>query len=186
MLNAQTPEEYALQNWLRSRAPLNNVSTAGGAPLRGIVAESAPTRFLNMGRMPTLGGLGVAGTAVGGVLAPLQIYEQIKSANSSDPIEAGYGASDPFALRGLMDLALDPTVGGMTAKAAGRSYEKKANDPRYIEKSPLTSAVGQAARGNPAYLKALVNNLAYYGDSPYGWGLFSDEQPRNLNEQGAR
>jgi len=132
--------------------------------------------------MPSLGGLGAAGNVVGGVLAPIQIYEQIKSANSSDPIEANYGAVDPFALRGLYDLALDPTVGGMSWKEAKRSYEKKANDPRYIEKSPITSAVGQAARGNPAYLKAFINNLAYYGDSPYGWGLFADEQPRNLNE----
>lgn len=181
-LNAQTPEEYAYLKWLHSRAPFNQVSTAGGAPLRGIEAASRTPRFLNMGRIPSLGGLGVAGGAVSGVLAPIQIYEQIKSANSSDPIEANYGAVDPFALRGLMDLALDPTVGGMSWEAAKRSYEKKANDPRYIEKSPITSAVGQAARGNPAYLKAFANNLFYYGDSPYGWGLFADEQPRNLNE----
>ena len=184
--NIKAAEEYAYLKWLHSRATVNNIPSTGGVPLRGITAESIAPRFLNMGRAPTLGGIGAAGGVVGGVLAPLQIYEQIKSANSSDPIEAGYGASDPLALRGLMDLALDPVFGGMTAKAAGRSYEKKANDPRYIEKSPITSAVGQAARGNPAYLKALVNNLAYYGDSPYGWGLFSDEQPRNLNEQGAR
>ncbi len=182
MLNAQTPEEYAYLKWLHTRAPLNNISTAGGAPLRGVQASSAPTRFFNMGRVPSLGGIGAAGGAVGGVLAPLQIYEQIKSFNSSDPIEAGYGAVDPFALRGLYDLILDPTVGGMTMKQAGRSYERKANDPRYIEKSPVSSAVGQAVRGNPAYLKGFINNFGYYGDSPAGWGFFDDESPRNLNE----
>ena len=52
-LNASTPEEYALQKWLRSRAPLNNISTEGGAPLRGIVAGRAPSR---LGGVATLGG----------------------------------------------------------------------------------------------------------------------------------
>lgn len=180
--NPKSAEEYAYLKWLHSRAPLNGVSTAGGAPVRGIVAESAPVRFLNFGRLPSVSGLGAAAGVVGGITAPFQIYDQIKSANSSDPYEANYGASDPLALRGLYDLILDPTVGGMSWENAKRNYTKKANDPRVIEKSPLTSSIGQAARGNPAYLKALVNHLAYYGNSPYGWGLFADEQPMNLNE----
>ena len=54
-LNTQTPEEYALQKWLRSRAPLNNVSTEGGTPLRGIVAGRNPNA-LNL--RSTLGSAG--------------------------------------------------------------------------------------------------------------------------------
>lgn len=119
------------------------------------------------------GNVGRAAKPVMGVLnavaTPLQIYDQISDANNSDEMISNYRGSDPLSLRAGMDLLLDSTgVGGSSFSESFRKYNKLANDPRYIEMNPISSMVGQGLRGNPEYLKAFFNSLAYYGDGA-GW-----------------
>ncbi|NDB60001.1 hypothetical protein EB001_16360 [bacterium] len=119
------------------------------------------------------GNVGKAAKPVMGVLnavnTPLQIYDQISDANNSDKMISNYGGSDPLSLRAGMDLLLDSTgVGGSSLSEGLNKYNRLANDPRYIELNPVSSMVGQGLRGNPEYIKAFFNNLAYYGDKG-GW-----------------
>jgi hypothetical protein len=155
------------------RVTSNAGATYGRNPSTTFIGSAKPFLPTMSAVRPTISGLAGAGRAVGGVgmalLTPLQIYDQINDSRSSDQMIANYRGSDPLSLRALIDLGLDSTgIGGGNAKQALTRYNNLVNDPRYIEMNPISSMVGQAARGNTEYLKSFFNNLAYYGDGG-GW-----------------
>jgi len=131
----------------------------------------APSKAANAMRFAS--NVGAAAKPVMGVLnalaVPLQIYDQIQAVQSKDQMTRDYGGSDPLSLRPWMDLVGDASgIGGSNLSKGLKRYNTVVNDPRYIERNPISSIGGQTVRGNPEYLGAFLNNLGYYG-SGSGW-----------------
>jgi hypothetical protein len=164
--SSPTNEAFVPAGMAATARRVGNVMPDGSIRVVGPASKAANAlRFAN--------NVGAAAKPVMGVLnavaVPLQLYQQYDSLQSPDAMERDYGGSDPMSLRPWMDLAGDATgIGGTNLTQALQRYSRTVNDPRYIEKNPISSIGGQAIRGNFDYLKGFLNNLGYYG-SGEGW-----------------
>jgi hypothetical protein len=93
---------------------------------------------------------------VGGVLAPIQIAQQIDALYEDDVMDREHGKTDPLALRPLVDLALSGIALDQTPSQAWGAMGRMVGSPEWQMRNPVSATYYNMMHGNFQPLKAFA------------------------------